>query len=322
MASRARRALVCALAVFTLAGASACGGSQATTSASTRSTQGTTTQLRSDPPSTSKHYSVGTSHDQSLALSLGFDVMDISGSHKDPSSTKATVDALPTGVQALISVVNLDNTNCKQPSYTIAQFRALVDTLANDPKVYGYYISDEPHPLKCSSAAAHIRARADYLHAHSSTQKAFILIADGSGSCGSDVGCEFRALKPAITHVNLVGLDPYPCHYNDGGQAVACDYSLIKQRVRAAIANGIQASAIVPVFQTFGQKNRVGGPIYYRTPTPSELTTILNTWHSLVPNPVMDYAYTFGVQCSTTCPAPQALLNRPELRAVIRAHNR
>jgi hypothetical protein len=318
---RVMLSVVAAIVLATVA--SACGGSKTMTAgAATRSAEGTVAQLRSDSPSTVKHFSIGTSHGQSLALSLGFDVMDISGSHTSPRATKSRVDALPRGVEALISVVNLDNTDCARPAYSNAQFRALVDALANDPKVYGYYISDEPHPLTCRNAAADIRARADYLHAHSSSQKAFIVISDGSNTCGSALGCEYRALKPAITHVDLVGLDPYPCHYSDGGQAAPCDYGMINQRVAAAIASGIPANDIVPVFQTFGQEHRVGGPVYYRTPTPGELITMLNRWHSLIPNPVMDYAYTFGVQCSITCPSPQALLNHPELRTVIRAHNR
>lgn len=269
-----------------------------------------------------KHYAIGTSHNESLAISLGFDVLDIAGSKSDPNTTKEIVDALPAGVQALISVTNLDKQNCSAPGYTTARFEALVNAMATDPNVYGYYIADEPHPMKCPNAAADIRARADYLHAHSSFQKAFIVIVDGDGNCESDLGCEYRALRPANTHVDLVGLDPYPCHYNDAGDRVACHYSMIDQRVASATASGIPLGMIVPVFQAFGQEGRVNGTVYYRTPSPSELTTILSTWHRLVPKPVMDYAYTFGIQCSTSCPAPQALLNHPDLQSLIEAHNR
>jgi hypothetical protein len=269
-----------------------------------------------------KHYAAGTSHDQSLALSFGFDLMDIAGSHRNPRATKAIVDALPPGVQALIWTGNLDNTNCVTPGYTTARFQALVDAMATDPKVYGYSISDEPHPARCTNAVADVRARADYLHAHSSFQKAFIVIEDGYVNCGSHLGCEFRALQPAYTHVDLIGLDPYPCHYGSPGYPAPCDYDLIKQRVAAATANGIPLRMIVPVFQTFGQEGSIGVPVYYRTPTPSELNSILSTWESLVPDPAMDYAYSFGVECSRiTCPAPQALQYQRELQPLIRAHN-
>jgi hypothetical protein len=271
---------------------------------------------------TTRHYTIGTNTDQSLAISLGFDVMDITGSNSSPRSTKAIVDELPAGVQALIWVGNLDNTDCSTPGYTTAEFRALVDAMATDRKVYGYYLADEPHPRPCTNAVADIRARADYLHAHSRFQKAFIVIQDGFGPCGSNLGCEFEALQPTHTHVDLVGVDPYPCHYDDGGRPVPCDYGLIEKRVGAATASGIPPGKIVPVFQAFGQQGRVGGSVFYRTPTTSELNTILATWKSLVPRPVLDFAYTFGVQCSTTCPAPQALANHPELQRILRAYNR
>ena len=78
----------------------------------------------------------------------------------------------------------------------------------------------------------------------------------------------------------------------------------------------------MPLLQTFGQAGRADGDVYYRMPTPSELNAILATWDRLVPHPVLDAAYSFGVQCSTTCRAPQALVNHPELQATIRAHNR
>jgi len=301
-----------AAAVVIAVGATACssGSSKTVSERSIRS-----------PPST-RHYALGTNFDQRLALSLGFDVMDITGSDSHPRSTKAIVDALPAAVRALIWVGNLDNTDCTSPPYTTAEFRALVDTMAADRKVYGYYIADEPHPRTCTNAAADIRARADYLHAHSSFQKAFIVIQDGSGPCGSNVGCEFEALQPSHTHVDLIGLDPYPCHYDSSGDAAPCNYGLIEQRVDAATANGIPLSTIVPVVQAFGQERRVGGAVFYRTPSNDELRTILATWHTLVPRPTLDVAYTFGVQCSTTCPAPQTLANHPELRSLIRAHNR
>ncbi len=269
-----------------------------------------------------KHYSANTNYNQSLALSLGFTVLDITGSTGNPSNTKAIVDALPSGVQALVWTGNLDNTNCATPGFTTAQFQALVAALAGDSKVFGYFLSDEPHPGVCPNAAGDIKARADYIHAHDSNQKAFIVVLDGSNQCGGNLGCEYNALQPANSHVDLIGLDPYPCHYDTNGVAVACDNTKINTAVSNAIANGISLSAIVPVFQTFGQLGRTdGSTVYYRTPSSSELTTMLNTWAGLVPKPAMDYAYTFGVQCSASCPAPQALANQSALQAVIKTHN-
>ena len=308
------RVIVSSAAVVALAvGATGCSSSSKTVTSSARKTSAHADGTR--------HFAFNSDADQSLALSLGFDVMDVTGSGSHPRRTKAIVDSLPRGVQALIWVGNMDNTNCDAPDYTTAEFRALVDAMARDRKVYGYYIADEPHPLTCRDAVADIRARAEYLHAHSRFEKAFIVIQDGVGPCGSTLGCEFAALQPSKSGVDLIGVDPYPCHYGAGGEFVPCDDGLIRDRVAAAIANGIPASVIVPLFQTFGQAGRVGGDVYYRMPTPSELNAILATWDRLVAHPVLDAAYTFGVECSTTCPAPQALVNHPELQAAVRAHN-
>src|SRR6266545_3300138 len=53
------------------------------------------------PPSSSvtKHYSANTNSNQSLAVSLGFNVVDIAASTSNPSNTKTNVDGLPSGVQ-------------------------------------------------------------------------------------------------------------------------------------------------------------------------------------------------------------------------------
>jgi hypothetical protein len=146
-------------------------------------------------------------------------------------------------------------------------------------------------------------------------------VEDGSGVCGANLGCEYNALQPANTHVDLIGLDPYPCHYDSLGTAVPCDFGVIGQRVASAVANGIPLSTIVPVYQAFGQEGTTVGTPYYRTPTPSELSTIISTWNAVVPDPALDATYTLTPQCDSTCPAPQALENHPELQPVIEAHN-
>jgi len=141
--------------------------------------------------------------------------------------------------------------------------------------------------------------------------------------CPEGEGCEYRALQPDITHIDLVGIDPYPCHFDSSGQPVPCDIDKIFQRVQSAIANGIPIDAIVPVFQAFGQEGRLDGKnIYYRTPTATEFQDMLNLWKSLVPNPVFDFAYTWGIQCTkSSCPAPQGLKNHQELQFLIKRYN-
>lgn len=269
------------------------------------------------------HYGVNVGSDLTSFQGLGFGMLDVAGSTTNPAGTKARVDALPAGMRALVWVGNLDNTNCSTPGFTLAQFEALVDVLAGDPRVFGYFLSDEPHPMTCTSAAVDIRTRADYIHAHAPGQIAFITALDGSNACGANLGCEYQALAPANTHVDLVGLDPYPCHYDTAGNPVPCDDNAIRTKVNLAVSKGIPTTAIVPVFDEFGQEGRLDGKAaYYRTPSANELTSMLATWATLVPHPAFDFAYTFGVQCTTTtCPAPQAIVNHPELQTIVGAHN-
>ena len=258
---------------------------------------------------------------------LGFNLFDIAGSKTNPAGTLAIINGLPEGAQALVWLGNLGNApkgqSCPTPGFSDAEFQAVVDTLANNPKVFGYDLADEPHPSVCSDAANAIKARSDYIHTHAPGQKTYITVLDGSNMCPAGEGCEYYALRPETTHVDLIGIDPYPCHFDSAGQPVACDISKISQRVQSAIANGIPVSAIVPVFQAFGQEGRLDGKsIYYRTPTTTEFQDMLNLWKSLIPNPVFDFAYTWGIQCTvSTCPAPQSLKNHPELQLLIEQHN-
>lgn len=275
----------------------------------------------------SLHAAFNTQGDVADLIALGFNLFDVTGSKTNPTSVLALVNALPEGTQALVWLGNMGNApigqSCPPPGYSDAQFEAQVDILADNPKVFGYNLSDEPHPSVCPDAANAIKARSDYIHTHAPGQKTYITILDGSNMCPEGEGCEYHAFRPEITHVDLFGLDPYPCHFDSAGQPVTCDISKISQRVELATANGIPVSAIVPVFEAFGQEGRLDGKsIYYRTPTTAEFQDMLDLWESLVPNPVFDFAYTWGIQCTaSTCPAPQSLKNHPELQLLIKQHN-
>ena len=278
-------------------------------------------------PTVPLHAAFNTEGDIADLIALGFNLFDIAGSNTNPASILELVDALPEGTQALVWLGNMGNASrgqsCPPPGFSDAEFKAQVDILANDPKVFGYNLADEPHPSICPDAANAISARSDYIHTHAPGQKTYITILDGSNMCPEGQGCEYRDLRLEITHVDLVGLDPYPCHFDSVRQPVPCDISQISQRVQLAVANGIPISAIVPIFQAFGQEGRLDGKsIYYRMPTATEFQDMLNLWKFLVPNPIFDFAYTWGIQCTkSSCPAPQSLKNHPELQLLIRQHN-
>ncbi len=288
---------------------------------------GATTAKATDGSTTTSHYATNVRGNVGLAAALGFNLLDVGGKTTHPARVRAAIAALPPGAKALVWVGNLDNSpvssSCPPPGFTNRQFAAQVKALAHNPRVFGYYIADEPHPSNCPSAANDIKARADYIHLHAPGQYAFIVVLDGEAMCGNDLGCEYRALQPALTNVDYFGLDPYPCHYDSAGNKIPCDVGMITARVNAAESNGIPVDTIVPVFQVFGQQGRTGGASqYYRLPSARELTAMLATWVSQVPHPTFDYSYTFGIQCTAlTCPAPQALASEPSLQVVMSTHN-
>ena len=231
------------------------------------------------PPS--QHQSTATLHfianvgDQvSEVKALGFNLIDTGA---DPG----TVDALPNGIRALVWLGSLDNHDCGNPGYTFPQFMAAVNRLVGNPKVFGYFLADEPHPKDCPGTASDLRERADYIHAHDPTHRSFVVVLDGSNQCGGTYGCEYSALAPAKTHVDLIGLDPYPC--NTGNAATGCTYGNIDATVKRAESNGIPGQDIVPVFQVFGQS--CANSAYYRLPKVNELRTMLKHWKALVPRP-------------------------------------
>jgi hypothetical protein len=255
------------------------------------------------------HFTVNLRASYTAARSMGFNVFDLAGSTTNPAGVRTKLAALPAGSRAMIYVGALGKSAGAQ-GFTRAQFQAQVNALATDKRVFGYYIADEPHPILFPSVVAEIAARADYLRARAPLQKSFIVVLDGTNLCHGTIGCEYGALAPLKTHVDIIGVDVYPCQLQ-----APCDFNKITQRVNAAIRAGIPRARIAPVYQAFGQEG--GNNSYYRTPTAAELATMLATWKVNVPAPVLDYAYSWGTQAT----APQALINHPALQSVVTTHN-
>ncbi|MFM6849074.1 MAG: hypothetical protein ACKOVB_08205 [Terrabacter sp.] len=219
---------------------------------------------------------------------LGYDVFDTGASG---------VSTLPAGVQGLVWLGQ------KCPTPADAAFRSIVDRLAASPRVFGYYLSDEPHVADCPGAAAALASRADYIRSKSrGAQRSFIVLSRVA---------DYGPLRPAASHVDLVGIDPYPCSVASPG----CPVTKIRDKVTAARQAGIPLAAIVPVHQAFGQQNIAGG--YYRLPTAAQMQAMLAEWDRLVPTPVMDYAYGWSHQSSSN----PTLADSRSLQTVLAAHN-
>jgi hypothetical protein len=193
-----------------------------------------------------------------------------------------------------------------------ASFINTVSPFIGKRKVYGFYVADEPDPLVPMSGdepqclASNLRAEADWIHQHVPGTKTFIVLMN----LGSDTQPDYtHGYTSFNTHIDLFGLDPYPCRVDVHG----CDYAMIGAAVRAAEAAGIHRRQLIPVYQAFGG----GGYSDWTVPTAAQERRILATWDRFTPAPAFDYAYSWGRQAGD-----HSLADRPALRAVLTAHNR
>jgi len=190
-------------------------------------------------------------------FSLGYNLAD--------QSSVSALSTLPAGVQAVFWLGQ------KCPAPADATFKAKIDALASNPKVFAYYLSDEPHIADCPGGPAALRSRADYIRtASAGRQKSFVVLSKVA---------DYKAFAPASSHVDLIGLDPYPCSIAHP----QCDLSKIGEKLSAAQAAGIPLSTIVPVYQAFGQERTASH--YYNLPTATQEHAMLTEWHRLYRHP-------------------------------------
>lgn len=205
-------------------------------------------------------------------MSLGYNVIDV-------GSSTQQVNALPIGTVGMVWLGQ------KCPTTADATFKAVIDRLANNPKVYGYYLSDEPHIADCARGPAALETRANYIRvASAGRQRSFIVLSKAA---------DYKAFGPTQTRVSLYGIDPYPC----STAHPSCDISMIPDKVNKAVAYGIPRGRVVPVYQAFGQERTAGGG-YYRLPSATQLKAILQAWSAAVPDARLDYTYGWGNQSS------------------------
>src|SRR5437016_9681743 len=274
--------------------------SPTTTSATSSSTTTSTTQPPTTGPATSLHYAPNNNFDSSGNYApgkTGFNLADV--------SSVSEVTSLPSGVKALVWLGLCGGVD--------SAFIDAVQPFIGNPKVFGFYLMDEPDPTGqwaplCT--AANLMAESDWIHANVPGAKTFIVMMNFDTSVAPTYA---NTYNPGNSHIDLYGLDPYPCRTEVGG----CDYAMIPVAVAAAEAAGIPRASIVPVYQAFGGggwSDDGGGQ--YTLPPSSQEQRICSTWVPLVPNPVFDYAYSWGTQNSD-----QALESSTALQAVFAAHN-
>ena len=239
---------------------------------------------------TSLHYAPGSNivNGTYVPAADGFNLADI--------SSVSSLSALPAGVGALV-YVGLGNG-------VDAAFLAAVNPFLGKPGVFGFYLFDEPSPT--SVTAANLKAESDYIHANFPGAKTFVVLQNFGMPQSPDY---LNTYNPANTGIDLYGLDPYPVRPQFTG---GIDLGVIPAAVTAAEAAGIPLASIVPVYQAFGG----GGYSSWTVPTVAQEQQILATWGGVVPSPVFDYAYAWGVQSGDT-----ALSTDTALQAVFATHN-
>jgi hypothetical protein len=232
-------------------------------------------------PVTSLHYTPNGNFGPSgryLPGADGFNLADVN------ADAKSEMDRLPAGVRGLVWLGDCGGAT--------ASFRSATDAFAGDPKLFGFYVMDEPHLSACPPAK--LLAEDNWIHAHVSGAKTFAILEDlGSATRPTFAG----SYTPRNSGLDLVGLDPYPVR----SELSFPDYAEIGLYVRMAEAQGWPRASIVPVYQAFGGGNYGDDDNgYWVMPTADQERQILAAWAAVVPDPVFDYAYSWGSQASDT----------------------
>ena len=222
----------------------------------------------------------------------GFNLADI--------ESKGEMDLLPSGVRGLVWLGDCGGAT--------AAFRSAVDAFAGDPRLFGFYVMDEPVPSACP--AANLLAEDDWIRVHVPGAKTFATL----DNLGLSVRPTFAgSYTPQNSGLDLVGLDPYPVR----SELPSPGYAEIAQYVRVAEVAGWPLASIVPVYQAVGgggYTDDTGGR--WVLPTVAQERQILADWAAVVPHPAFDYAYSWGSQKGDT-----ALEQSPALQRVFAEKN-
>jgi Calcineurin-like phosphoesterase len=197
----------------------------------------------------------------SAAAAAGWNLLDV--------NSKAQADVLPGGTRGLIWVGDYDNSTCAWEK-SEATLRGTLGGTADDPKVIGFYFSDEPDPRACPEAPAQHRARSRLIH-ELAPGKLTIMAADSNSR-------ELSLAQMPLWRgaADRVALDPYPCY-----RAKSCDYSWISTIIRTANAARLPYWGVV---QAFADKT-------WRWPTPAEARRMLSLWAASRASGLMTFAW-------------------------------
>jgi hypothetical protein len=235
----------------------------------------TPTPTPSPAPQTGWHFAPNYNFDASWNFRPG-----VSGFNLADVNSATQLPHLPKGVKAIVFVGRCTGVD--------TGFLSKVQPFLGSHQVFGYYLMDDPDPTLCP--AANLRAEADWLQANSVVSRTFIVLMNQGAPSAPAYSSKY---KPANSHVDLFGIDMYPCRSELSG----CANWYIPKAVKAAEAAGMPQQQLVPVYQAFGGgtwTDGAGGQ--YLVPTAKQEANLVRTWASVLPTPVFDYAYSWGCQ--------------------------
>jgi hypothetical protein len=246
------------------------------------------------------HYAPNRNFDASgvwRPATVGFNLAEITGPRQ--------LRELPMGVKALVWIGRCSGVDRK--------FIDAVTPFVDEKAVFGFYLMDDPDPRiglrQCKPSS--LRAEADWIHNHVHGAQTFIVLMNLSAA---DTPSFQGTYNPSNSHVDLYGIDPYPCRSELNG----CSKTMIPQYVQAAERWGIPRARMIPVYQAFGGGSwSDGNSGEYLLPTAAQAQAMFAQWQALIPAPPFDYAYSWGVQRGD-----HALEDSADLREVFSIHNK
>jgi hypothetical protein len=204
--------------------------------------------------------------------------------------SRARADALPRGARALMWVGDYDNTSCDW-QVSDASLQSEIAGMRGDPKVAGYFYSDEPDPFACPQAPAQHRARSALIHKLDPAKFTVMVMDSNSGQTS------LRQVPLWKGAADFVGLNPYVC-YRDK----PCNFGWANAMIHAADRAGFAYWGAV---QAFADKD-------WRWPTPAEEQRMLGQWSASHASGYMTFSWTWD---------QNALSSQPGLLDVFRRFN-
>jgi len=219
---------------------------------------------------------------QAVVAAHGWNLLDV--------SSQSSADRLPGRTRGIMYVGDYDNSTCEWEIPDL-ELTAQVAAMAGDPKVAGYYFSDEPDPYACPTAPEQHRARSQLIHSLDPQKMTVMAMDSNSGQASLD------QIPLWVGAADYVGLDPYPCYRN-----AACNFAWIDRIIEAADRAGLSYWGVV---QAFADST-------WRWPTAREERHMLCQWATSRQSGYVVFAWTW---------AGQSLPNRPRLLRVLTRFN-